>query len=233
MQISFVDAVMNSKASLILLAAIALASCSSAPERAPVTKVDKPFAAAGSIEMQLDGGDYIIRAGPDERIRVLFAGNTGNAAADLGTSGTHANLAIRDTPHSNFRATVEVPATADLTVHLTGGNLEVAAITGNKDIDSKAGNVAIAIPNSNDYATVDAAVKVGNLDAGPFGDSGSGLSPHLKWSGSGKYTLRASLGAGNLGLPHETRRELCPGDAGVGGDPPERRECPRCAGNAP
>ena len=66
--------------------------------------------------MQLDGGDYIIRASPDERIRVSFAGNTGNAAADLGTSGTHANLAIRDTPHSNFRATVEVPATADLTV---------------------------------------------------------------------------------------------------------------------
>ncbi|HEV3201254.1 MAG TPA: hypothetical protein VGZ73_25315 [Bryobacteraceae bacterium] len=206
MQISFGEAVMNSRANLILLAAIALASCSSGPEQtpvmAPVMKVDKPFAAAGSIEMQLDGGDYIIRASPDERIRVSFAGNTGNATADLGTSGPHANLAIRDTPHSNFRATVEVPATADLTVHLTGGNLEVAAITGNKDIDSKAGNVGIAIPNSNDYGTVDAAVKAGSLNAGPFGDSASGFSSHLKWSGSGKYTLRASLGAGNLELKH-------------------------------
>jgi len=202
MQIWFGEGVINSKTNLILLAAIALASCSSRPEPATVMKVDKPFAAAGSIEMQLDGGDYIIRASPDERIRVSFAGNTDNAAADLGTSGTHANLAIRDTPHSNFRAIVEVPATSDLTVHLSGGNLEVAAITGNKDIDSKAGNVGIAIPNSNDYGTVDAAVKVGNLSAGPFGDSGSGLSPHLKWSGSGKYTLRASLGAGNLELKH-------------------------------
>jgi hypothetical protein len=206
MQISFGGAVINSKLNLIFLAAIALASCSSRPEQAtvmaPVTKVDKPFAAAGSIEMQLDGGDYIIRASPDERIRVSFGGNTGNAAADLGTSGTHANLVIRDTPHSNFRATVEVPVTADLTVHLSGGNLEVAAIAGNKDIDSKAGNVGIAIPNANDYGTVDATVKVGNLNAGPFGDSASGLSPHLKWSGSGKYTLRASLGAGNLELKH-------------------------------
>jgi len=204
MHISFVDAVTNSKANLILLAAIALASCSSIPEQAqaPVVKVDKPFAAAGSIEMQLDGGDYIIRASSDEHIRVSFSGNIGNAAADLGTSGAHANLAIRDTPHRNFRATVEVPATADLTVHLSGGNLEVAAITGNKDIDSQAGNVGIAIPNSNEYGTVDAAVKVGNLNAGPFGDSGSGLSPHLKWSGSGNYTLRASLGAGNLEFKH-------------------------------
>ncbi|HXB71439.1 MAG TPA: hypothetical protein VNY05_24605 [Candidatus Acidoferrales bacterium] len=206
MQISFGVAVMNSRANLILLAAIALAACSSRPEQAtvmaPVMKVDKPFAAAGSIEMRLDGGDYIIRASPDEHVRVSFAGNTGNAAADLETSGTRANLAIRDTPHSNFRAIVEVPATVDLTVHLSGGNLEVAAITGNKDIDSKAGNVGIAIPNSNDYGTVDAAVKVGDLNAGPFGDSASGLSPHLKWSGSGKYTLRASLGAGNLELKH-------------------------------
>ena len=202
MQIRLGKAVMKSKESVILLVAIALASCAPRPEQPPVIKVDRPFAAAGSIEMQLDGGDYIVRASPDERIRVSFAGNTGNAVADLGTSGTHANLAIGDTPHSNFRATVEVPAAADLTVHLTGGNLDVAAIEGNKDIDSKAGNIGISIPNPNDYGTVDAAVKVGNLNAGPFGDSGSGLSPHLKWSGSGKYALRASLGAGNLELKH-------------------------------
>jgi hypothetical protein len=206
MQISFGNTAMNSKAKLIFLAAMALASCSSRPEQptvtAPLMKVDKPFAAAGSIEMQLDGGEYIIRASPDERIRVSFGGDAGNAAADLGTSGTQGTLVIKDTPHSNFRATVEVPATADLTVHLSGGNLEVAAIAGNKSIESKAGNVGISIPNANDYGTVDATVKVGNLSAGPFGNTESGLSPHLKWSGSGKYTLRASLGAGNLELKH-------------------------------
>jgi hypothetical protein len=202
MQISFGKAVIKAKAKLVVLAAMFLASCSSRPEQPPVIKVDKPFAAAGSIEMQLDSGDYIIRAGSDEHIRVSFAGNTGNAATELATSGTHANLAIRDTPHNNFRATVEVPAKADLTIRLTGGNLEIAAITGTKDIDSQAGNVGISIPNSNDYGTVEAAVKVGNLNAGPFGDSGSGLSQHLKWTGPGKYMLRAHLGAGNLELKH-------------------------------
>lgn len=200
MDISFRKAAMKSKANLVLLAAIAFASCSSRPDQPPVMKADKPFAAGGGIELQLDGGDYVIRTSPGEHIRVSFAGNTGNAVADLTTSGTHATLAIKDTPHSNFRATVEVPATADVTVHLSGGNLEIGAITGNKDIDSKAGNVTISIPNSKDYGTVDATVKVGNLDAGPFGNSESGLSPHLKWSGSGKYTLRASLDAGNLEL---------------------------------
>jgi len=202
MQIPFGKAVMKSKGTLILLSTFALASCSSTPDQPPVIKADKPFAAAGSIDMQLDGGDYTIRAGPDAHIRVSFAGNIGEADADLGTNGTHANLAIRNAPHNNFRATVEVPATADITVHLAAGNLEVGAITGNKDIDSKAGNVEISVPNSNDYGAVDAAVQVGNLSGGPFGDSGSGLAPHLKWSGPGKYTLRATLGAGNLELKH-------------------------------
>jgi hypothetical protein len=201
MRISF------ARASLVVLAAMVLASCSSRPEQSRpdqplVLKVDKPFAAAGSIEMQLDSGDYIIRASADERIRVSFAGNIGNASAELATSGKHASLTVRDTPHSNFRATVEVPAMADLNIHLSAGNLEITAITGNKDIDSQVGNVGISIPNSSDYGAVDAAVKVGNLNAGPFGDSSSGISPHLKWSGPGKYTLHASLGTGNLDLKH-------------------------------
>lgn len=192
----------GSKTTIFLVAALGLASCSRTPDQPPETKVDKPFAAAGTIEMHLEGGDYTIRAAPDERVRVSFAGNIGEAAAELSTSGARANLTVRDTPHNNFRATIEVPASADLVVHLTAGNLEIAAITGNKDIDSKAGNVTIAIANSSDYSTVDASVKVGNLDGGPFGNSGSGLSPHLTWSGPGKYTLRAVLGAGNLELKH-------------------------------
>ena len=52
MQILFGKAVMKSKANFVLLAAIALASCSSRPEQPPVMKVDKLFAAAGSSQQQ-------------------------------------------------------------------------------------------------------------------------------------------------------------------------------------
>lgn len=187
--------------------ALGIASCSAKrdyqeamPDQPQAVKVEKPFAAAGKIDMQLESGDYTVRGIADGRIRVSFGGNTGNAVAELTTDGTHANLAVRDTPHNNFRVTVEVPQAADIAVHLTAGNLQMAAIKGNKEIDSKAGNVEISIPNRDDYGSVDASVKVGNLGGGPFGNSGSGLSPHLKWSGPGKYSLRANLGAGNLEL---------------------------------
>ena len=185
---------------IFLLAAIGLISCSVAPEQPPVMKADEPFAAAGSIEMHLEGGGYTIRASADEHVRVSFAGNYEGAAAELKTNGSHADLAIRNTPRNNFRATVEVPATADLTIRLTGGNLEVGAIKGSKDIESTAGNVEISTPDSGEYGSVVASVKAGDLNGGPFGGSGAGLSPSLKWTGPGKYTLHASLGAGNLEL---------------------------------
>jgi len=194
---------LKSKTVPAILIAVGLAGCSSpTPDQPLVIKADKPFVAAGSIEMHLDAGSYTVRVAPDEHIRISIGGNTGNAVAELTTNGAHANLTVRDTPHNNFRATVEVPQTADLTLHLSAGNLDIAAITGNKDIESKAGNVTISVPNPNDYGSVDASVKVGDVNAGPFGNSSSGLSPHLTWSGPGKYKLRASLGAGNLELKH-------------------------------
>ena len=191
---------MKISAAAILLAVFCASCFNMGPNNPPVLKAEKPFASGGSIEMQLDGGNYQVRSATGDQIRVSFSGNTGNATADLGISGTHATLTVRDTPHSNFTATIEVPKTSDVVLRLTGGNLEMAALSGSKDIDSKAGNVEISAGSPNDYASVDATVKVGNLGGGPFGEPEGTLSHHLTWTGHGKYTLRANLGAGNLEL---------------------------------
>lgn len=179
---------------------VALAGCSAGPNQPLALKTEKPFVSAGHIEMQLDGGNYEIQPAPGDQLRVSFGGNTGDATTAVTTNGAQASLTVKNTPHTNFQARIEVPKTSDLVVRLAGGNLEMAAITGNKDIDSQAGNVEIKVGDPNDYAGVDATVKVGNLDGGPFGNSDSLVSHHLTWSGHGKYQLRANLGAGNLEL---------------------------------
>jgi hypothetical protein len=56
------------------------------------------------------------------------------------------------------------------------------------------------VGDPNDYSSVDASVKAGDIDAGVFGQSKSGLLQRVTWSGPGKYTLRANLGAGDLVL---------------------------------
>jgi hypothetical protein len=189
----------TSRASLaLLLAAGFCASVLLAQDKSNIT--EKPFVSGGKIDMQLSGGGYAVRPAADNQIRVTLSGNTGTARVELAVSGTHANLVVKDTPHNNFKATIEVPKAADLVIRLSAGDLVMSAITGNKDVESTAGNIEIAVGDPNDYSSVDASIKAGDIDAGAFGGSKSGLFPHFTWSGRGKYTLRAKLGAGNLTL---------------------------------
>ena len=161
---------------------------------------EKPFVSGGKIELQLEAGSYTIRPSTGTAVRVALSGNVGAAKVEVTTTGAEAKVSVRETPRNNFQATIEVPQTADLTIRLSAGDLEVGAISGSKDIESNAGNVNIVTGDSEDYASVDASVKAGDLNAGPFGESQSGLFRSLTWSGKGKYTLRARLLAGNLTL---------------------------------
>ena len=190
---------------LVVITVIGLAAChggssaeteSAAPAPAPVA--DKSFVAGGKVILDLDGGGYEIKAAADNHIRV--AASSTSASVDVTINGSQADVKIKNTPHSNFRAIVEVPAAADLVIHMSGGELKVDALTGNKDIESVAGNVRIDVGDPSQYGSVDAAVKAGDLEASPFGGSKSGLLQEFTWSGTGKYTLRAHLGAGNLVL---------------------------------
>jgi hypothetical protein len=164
----------------------------------PLT-AEKPFAAGGRIEMQLESGGYEIHATAGNHVRITTDEHIGDASVEVTAEGTSARVQTRSTPN-RFHATIEVPATADLVIHLTAGDLIIDAITGNKDITSNAGDIKVAVGNPDDYASVDARIKAGDINASAFGGSKSGLMPHFTWSGPGKHTLRADLGAGDLVL---------------------------------
>jgi len=159
---------------------------------------EKPFVSGGRIELWLSAGEFDIKPSPDNRIRVTLTEQIGNTKVELTANGTQGKVVLRDTPNNNFGAVIEVPKTADLMIRMWAGELKVTGVTGNKDVESKAGDVRIAVDPAS-YSKVDASVSIGDLSAGPFGDAkGSFLSKSVNWSGKGKYTLRASLGAGDL-----------------------------------
>jgi hypothetical protein len=164
------------------------------------TVTEKPFVSGGKIEMQLAAGGYTVRPGDGTAIRVTLEGNVGSSKVDVTTTETQATVSVKDTPNTNFKATIDVPKSADLLIRLTAGELRVGAITGNKDIESYAGDVEIVTGDAADYASVEASVRAGDLKAGPFGEPQSGLFRSLSWSGKGKYVLRTTLTAGNLTL---------------------------------
>jgi hypothetical protein len=99
-----------------------------------------------------------------------------------------------------FRVTIDVPARTDLTVRLSAGNIGIEGITGDKDINSWAGNVDVEVKNRDEYRSVDASVTAGDLNASAFDTKMGGLFRSFSWKGPGKYTLEVRLTAGNLRL---------------------------------
>lgn len=162
---------------------------------------EKDFVSGGKVEMTLESGDYNIRASSDNRIHVRWnEASAKGVRVKLTTNGKSAELRVENTPHDNFHATIEVPALADVRVRLTAGNLEMAGIKGNKDIEANAGNLNISVGSSSDWGDVDASVTAGDVNAPAFHESRGGLFRSFKWKGPGKYRLHAHLMAGDVNL---------------------------------
>jgi hypothetical protein len=162
---------------------------------------EKDFVSGGKIEITLESGDYHVRASSDSRIHVRWnEASARGVRAKLTTNGKSAELRVENTPHNNFHATIELPALTDVRIRLTAGNLEMAGIRGDKDIEANAGNLNISVGSANDWGDVDASVTAGDLHAPAFQKATGGLFRSFKWKGPGKYMLHVHLTAGDINL---------------------------------
>ena len=190
-------------AAALLAAAVAFPACvmdiDSGPDDPPRT-VEKPFAEGGSIDVQIDKGDCDVTKASGGSIRVTMSGHVRSATADVAVSGQHATVAVRQAPANRFHCTIEVPQADDLRITMGGGDLRVGDIATRTNVQSGAGDTDIIVGKASDYASVDATVGAGDLAAGPFGGGQSGIASKFNWTGSGKRTLVAHLGAGDLRL---------------------------------
>src|SRR5262249_53783054 len=91
------------------VAAFAVAITVPALAHAQTRSADKAFVAGGKVDIHLDAGDYEVRAAPDNHVRVTMTGKTGNATVDVAIAGSHADVTVRDTSHTNFKCVIEVP----------------------------------------------------------------------------------------------------------------------------
>jgi len=191
----FPDEVIPMKVAFLTLAALALCL--------PVLAQDteKLFVSGGKIDLQLESGGYEIQPSGDNRIHITCSGpRSEQAKVAINTNGNHADLRVSNTPHNNFHATIEIPSSSDLTIHMTAGEFRIGEISGNKDLSLRAGNLEVKITDPADYARVEASVNAGDLHTPAFGGSTGGLFRSFKWTGKGKFILRAHLMAGEVNL---------------------------------
>jgi len=165
--------------------------------------LDRQFVANGRINMDLSAGEYRIGGNDDNRIRLEWSVRdpeqlpTVRARADV--RGKDARITT-DGPSNHFRVSIQVPTRADLYIRLTAGELRVANIRGNKDIESHAGEIDIDVGRPEEYHHVDASIWAGEIHAAPYRISKEGLFRSFDWNGHGPYRLHARLKAGELRL---------------------------------
>jgi len=169
---------------------------------------EQAFVSGGDIQFDLSAGDYDFTSSPDNHLRVSWRWEDSQSSrrglspvvkAQINVKGRNATVTT-DGPHNNIHYLVEVPKSANLVVRLSAGDLRIAEIEGNKDVQIHAGDVRIAVGDPQRYSQVDLSVKAGDLNAQPFGGSKDGLFRSFHWTGKGTYQLRVHLDAGDVNL---------------------------------
>jgi hypothetical protein len=162
------------------------------------------FPSGGQIRMHIRPGAIKIIGSDEKKIQVHYSGKNADQSkhvkVSLKTSGDVGELNISGGPRNNFEIEVEVPKSCNLYLRITAGEVEVAGITGNKDVELSFGDLTVEVSKAEDYAHVDASVYSGDLDAEPFAVSKGGLFRSFQKQGPGKYRLHAHVGAGELML---------------------------------
>jgi hypothetical protein len=188
---------------LLAAAATLLVAIASAQPTSNNPPVERAFAAGGAVQLNLAAADYRIvgRAEPKIRVswRVDHSEDAGRVHVETDVRGTTAT--IRTTgPKNGLHFQIELPERSDVNVELSAGDLEVRGIEGNKSLSMWAGDVSIDVGSPDLYREVEASVRFGDISARPFQISKGGIFRSFRWTGKGRYSVRARLFAGDLTL---------------------------------
>jgi putative adhesin len=161
------------------------------------------FAPGGTVTLELEAGDYTIVSGSDDKIVVDAESRHGRyreVQTAVEVSGNTAHVTTHTPDNSDVSVRIELPSRSHIDLRLTAGDLKIRGLEGNKDIESKAGDVDVEVGDPNKYGNVEASSLAGDITASPFGRNSSGIGNSFSWTGSGPYHLRVHMLAGDLRL---------------------------------
>jgi hypothetical protein len=169
-----------------------------------VQRFEAPVASGAAIALHIRSGDIRILGSDSEKLTVDISGKNKDKIEDLRyalTSGSgRIELRVSGGPRNELTIEVHFPRNSDLYARIPAGDVTIEKVVGSKDVELHAGDLTIEVGNPADYARAEASVSAGDIAAGPFGESHSGLFRSFSKSGTGKYNLHAHIGAGDLTL---------------------------------
>lgn len=190
---------------LIVAAILALGAVTSGQTGGDGQTIERSFSEGGIVTLSLSSGDYTVRAGASDRVRVQWRADDTDDQKDMRRIQVRSDVFERVAtirtkgPTSRARFTIEVPARSDVHLRVRAGDIRIEGIEGNKDIRMTAGDLSIDVqPES--LRHVHASVSIGDLNARSLGIEKGGFKNSLDWFGDGQYTLDARVFAGDVVL---------------------------------
>ncbi len=160
---------MLKNAALLLLA---LVPFSQASENYTQTAMQTwEFAPGGSIEFHMLAGDLRVVPVDEPRISIHYTMHSNHAnfiakvKPDFNVNGSKAVVRLEAPRDGDIDVELRVPAQADLYLRVFAGAITVGQIEGNKNVETRAGDIQIQLPEHPNYAWVDASTLAGVVSA--------------------------------------------------------------------
>ncbi len=189
---------------IILVLILLFAAATLLAQKTPQDSWQEKFVSGGTIRMHLEAGGYTIRPTDSANIVVELSTDSERELHHVDVAikpgPSTADVYIRNTPDHNFRAIIEVPRKSNLWVRLSAGQLTVGAVEGDKNLEIRAGQMEVEVPNPDDYGHRDASVWTGAIEASAFNISKGGLFRSFEQNGAGKFRLHAHIMSGEIDL---------------------------------
>ncbi len=161
----------------------------------------------GSLWFRLRGGDVHITRGTDPRHIVLrYTPDPKKPEEEKKVQirsrvqGSRIEIEVKAPVGLSIDAEVEVPSPISLEVHMTGGDLSVEGVDGDKTLKLFAGDLKVDVGTLQKVRDAEVSVRVGDVDVPPMGEVHGWLGKTWKYQGNGQYRLYAHTSFGDARL---------------------------------
>jgi hypothetical protein len=161
----------------------------------------------GSLWFRLRGGDLHIKRGTDlQHIVVRYTPDPKKPELEkevqIGSRvhGSQVQIEVKAPLSLSVDVEVEVPSPISLEVHLTGGDLTVEGVEGDKNLQLFAGDLKVDVGTLQNVRDAEVSVRIGDLSAPAIGEVHGWLGHTWKYHGEGQYRLYAHTGFGDVSL---------------------------------
>ena len=162
------------------------------------------FSSGGRLDLNLRSGEVTVRGTDENKVKVRFDPKNSEdlkyVRVSFKAAGHNGTLKISGGPRNDFRIRIDIPKNSDLRLRVAAGDVNVEDLVGDKDVEMWAGDLTMRVGSASDYGKVDASVRAGDLDMGPFGVSKSGLFRSYETTGTGTHRLHVHVTAGDVEL---------------------------------